>query len=460
MSARFRIRTTQGQELSFASRDMFAEFVRSGDLSPQDVVYDAETREWSSALTHPVVLQIELEAEEEAAGETPETSVTSDADEGDEGEVDAGAGIDLDLAPAPAGLTPDQEAAAFVAKMAAERASEIDFDGDVPGLKMKMETGAPGLVEDLAPPSPPSAPPAAPPAGRPRERPEPPRQHTRAPRRQDRAAAPDVPAKPKKQKKKKKKAGTGAARRYAPFALLGAAAVAALVFLGPDLLTLVRGDGSATGPETEVEPPPPPLIPDTEEALAARARERFLTSTQAALRGLEPIPQAWLRGSYLAEPSDYPEVRQAWDHYLNTIRQVRAGDGQRYREAYLRALDDAQVEGDARTVRLNNAIAAFGTSAAARGAHYDRVERLATAAIRGHDTLVGAEGTIAYQPATGPALSADPVIEAVGRSAQAQALLNQVLDVILAELHAERGPGQTGNVREWVWSGLLAAVTG
>ena len=45
MSARFRIRTSGGQELSFASHAVFAEFVRSGDLSPDDVVYDAETRE-------------------------------------------------------------------------------------------------------------------------------------------------------------------------------------------------------------------------------------------------------------------------------------------------------------------------------------------------------------------------------------------------------------------------------
>ena len=56
MSVRFRIRTSQGQEISFASHEMFAEFVRSGDLSPDDVVYDAETHEWSSALTHPLML--------------------------------------------------------------------------------------------------------------------------------------------------------------------------------------------------------------------------------------------------------------------------------------------------------------------------------------------------------------------------------------------------------------------
>jgi hypothetical protein len=73
--------------------------------------------------------------------------------------------------------------------------------------------------------------------------------------------------------------------------------------------------------------------------------------------------------------------------------------------------------------------------------------------------LVGAEGTIAYEPASGPAVSADPVIEAVGRGAEAQALLEEVLDMILLELQAPGGAGQAANVREWVWTGFLDAVT-
>jgi hypothetical protein len=193
--------------------------------------------------------------------------------------------------------------------------------------------------------------------------------------------------------------------------------------------------------------------------LRARARERFLTATQAALRGLDPVPDVWLRGSYLAEPSVYPEVREVWEGYLTIIRDVRAADDERYRQAYLRALDDARVEGAARTLRMSSAMVAFQATAVPRQAHYDRAERLATAALQGHDALVAAEGTIAYQPATGPALSEDPVIEAVGRSPEAQTRLNQVLDLILTELHGERGPEESGNVREWVWDGLLDAMT-
>lgn len=68
MTVRFRIRTPEGQELSFASREMFEDFVRAGDLSPDDLVYDGDTGSWSPARTHPSVLEIrhELEAREEA----------------------------------------------------------------------------------------------------------------------------------------------------------------------------------------------------------------------------------------------------------------------------------------------------------------------------------------------------------------------------------------------------------
>ncbi len=79
MAVRFRIRTSQGQELSFASHEIFEEFVRSGDLAPEDLVYDGETGEWAPARTHPLVLSIELARYEEgrassAAEQPPEAS--------------------------------------------------------------------------------------------------------------------------------------------------------------------------------------------------------------------------------------------------------------------------------------------------------------------------------------------------------------------------------------------------
>jgi hypothetical protein len=195
-----------------------------------------------------------------------------------------------------------------------------------------------------------------------------------------------------------------------------------------------------------------------EEELRERAEERFLTTTRALFRELPPIPETWLQGAYLAAPSDYPRVREVWNLYLTTIQQARAGDNERYRAGYLRALDDAGVEGSDRTLRLAGAVAGFQGEVGARAAHYDRAEALATGALRGHDALADVEGTIAYEPGSGSPVSEDRVIEAIGRNPDAQAFLDQVMEMILTELDGPDGPGQITNVSEWVWDGLLDAV--
>jgi hypothetical protein len=470
MSARFRVRTAQGQELSFASREVFAEFVRSGDLAPDDVVYDAATREWSSALTHPVVLQIQLEAGEEseseeeqgaaedahAAGaelpgapaehETPTEAQQAPGEEqeapteedGSPGEPVVAPDIGLDLAPPPESLTPEEEAAAFVAKMKAERATNRALGEGPPANSLTVDASSStlGAMAGSGGGADPSEP--------------------RGSEGSRRASAARASRKEKPEPPKRKKPKSTGGRRLAPFVILGLALVTAAVYLGPDLFS---GSGQTAAVDTVSVPEPPPLIPPTEEALRKRAQERFLTSTQALLRGLEPIPDIWLHGQYLASPSDYPHVREVWESYLTTIQQVREGDADRYRAAYLRALDDARIQGSARTLRLAAAISDFRADSLGRTTYYDRVEALATAAIRGHDALVGAEGTISYEPALGPRVSADPVIEAVGRNPDAQALLDQVLDMILGQLHADGGPGESRNVREWVWDGFLEAVT-
>jgi hypothetical protein len=448
MSARFRIRTPTGQELSFASLDVFREFVRSGDLSPDDVVYDAETREWSSARTHPVVLEIEMEAEE--AAEAPESTSVPDADAASQSVEDASTpafamDIGLDLAPAPSQLSPEEEAAAFVAKMEAERAADLTLtEGSDSVLGFTMEPSGPAVAEPVVEATPPPTRPAPQPApfyDEPVRREEP-RRHEA----------------PLRYEEPKRKRTRSAAWKYAPFVILVAAVGAGGLYFGPELFLPPASDESDAS-TTPVVPPPAPVIPATEEALRARARERFLSSTQALLRSLQPIPEAWLGGQYLAEPSDFAYVRDVWQTYLETVREVRAADTERYRAAYSRALDDAGVQEPARSTRLQRGMAEFDSRAAARNRHYDRVETLATVAMSGHDELVAAEGRILYEPAAGRRVSNDPVIEAVGRTPADQALLEEVLDAILAELQGEGGAGTAPNVREWVYTGLLDAVT-
>jgi hypothetical protein len=248
--------------------------------------------------------------------------------------------------------------------------------------------------------------------------------------------------------------------KYAPFAILLLIVAGAGVYFGPELFAPSTSTGSDGAPGPVAAPPAPtPTLAATDEALRGRAQERFLTSTQTLLRVLEPISNSWLSGRYLTAPSEYGFIRDTWESYLRTIREVRAGDDERYRTAYERALDDAGVQEPARTERLSRGMAEFQAAAGPRSRHYDRVEALATVAISGHDALQAAEGRILYEPAAGPAVSSDPVIEAVGRSPEDQALLEEILDAILGELQGEGRAGTVSNVREWVYGGLLGAVT-
>ena len=105
MTVRFRIRTPRGQELSFASQEMFAEFVRSGDLSPDDLVYDGDTGEWAPARTHPVVLEIEYEQEDE----DEEPAAAGQGKLGASGPL-AAADLGLDLAESEPSPEDDEEA--------------------------------------------------------------------------------------------------------------------------------------------------------------------------------------------------------------------------------------------------------------------------------------------------------------------------------------------------------------
>ena len=76
-------------------------------------------------------------------------------------------------------------------------------------------------------------------------------------------------------KKPKRERGSQTGRKYAPFAILAVVTLGAVAYFGPDLLQSPGAEeapgGSQTGPE-----PAAPLIPDTEESVRGRARERFV----------------------------------------------------------------------------------------------------------------------------------------------------------------------------------------
>jgi hypothetical protein len=484
MTVRFRIRTSAGQELSFASHEMFEDFVRSGDLSPDDLVYDRESGSWAPARTHPLVLEIEYEKEEASEAEakaeesSPEnafglkladpqpTAEDEAADEespapgaeaptDDAGAVTAaepsvsddagsGASFGLELAPAEEMMSPDEAAQAFVDKMEAERERESDFavpdPGALQGLTMEHSGTLGGIAE-----------PATPPPGR-----DPPKRKEPSRSRPD----PSAPQGPEER--------SGRGKRIA-MVVIGVAVLGAGGYFGARALQTRPDDTPADGVDTvgivpvETPPPPPPapepVISSTEAAVRERAQERFLTATQNLLRELQPISDVWPEGAYLSLPSGNAEVLDAWQSYLTTIRRARAGDEERYRVAYEAALDDAAVQGDARAERLSAAMPDFAAAAALRNAHYDRVEALASAAIQSHNALLEAEGLILYDATGATGVQSGIGRGAYGLDADSQLLLDQVLDLLATRLDADGlGPKEGANVREWVWDGFLDAV--
>jgi hypothetical protein len=509
MAVRFRIRTSQGQEVSFASHQGFEEFVRSGDLAPDDLVYDAETGEWAPARTHPLVLEIEYVREEPdppieggqpasdeseqaqgpatgelreategpsdfglrltepdhastdhaspdhvspdhvstdgaskdpgAASEDPDPASTSEEASVEDQEWPAvGEDLTLDLAPSLGSLSPQEASKQFVERMESERARDHELAGGTPaeGIRMEGSTSLADMVHadgELAP--------------------EPPRARRRA----------EAPAGTTQEEDRR----PGVARRIA-WVVLAAGALGAVGYLGVGYATAtglfpVASRSSEADPvEPDPQPPsPPPVIASTVGAVRERATERFLTATQSALIGLEPIPDAWATGSYVSLPSEHPRVRSVWEEYRATARRLQAQSQARYRIAYGRALEDAGVRDDPdRVTRLEVGLEAFRPRAADVDAHWGRVEALAVAAIQSHDALLEAEGVIVYDPSGATGRAGGIGAGTSGRDSDAQFLLDQVIDLIETALAADgMGPREGSNVREWVWGGFLAAVS-
>lgn len=487
MAVRFRIRTSQGQELSFASHEIFEEFVRSGDLAPEDLVYDGETGEWAPARTHPLVLSIELARYEEGrassaaeqppeaspaaeVGHLPEASPAAEAERagrpgggGGGGDDVEGAGhpldLDLDLALAPESLTLEEHARAFVEKMEAERALEREFGPEGRTIRPFRRDPDSSLVELEDAPSGP-------------ERAPPPRRSPVSARGADEPRGGGrSPAHARGTGKGAAKGG-GAGRVVLLLAILGVAAAA--VWLGAPWLGSLPDEepadpsidlpsDPAAAAETDRAPAAarPPMIVDSEDVLRERARERFLSATQDVVEDLPPVPAEWMGGSYVALPSEHRGVRELWQRYERTARSAREGHEARYRGAYERALDDAGVlDRVRRRTRLEAAWADFDREHGEARSHWDRVEALAVAGARSHDALLEAEGLILYDPSGSTGRTGRLATGTRGRDSDAQLLLEQVMQVVEAALAAEgRGPRQPSNVRAWVWDGFLDAVT-
>ncbi|MCG6989970.1 MAG: hypothetical protein LJF06_17640 [Gemmatimonadetes bacterium] len=445
MEARFRIRTREGEEFCPETTELFAEFIRSGAIRPEDLVYDSLTGEWVPAAQHPTVRLVqdalangwdsvegvplkpgpgEADAargprDGEGAGREASGVHEAHAEPADEDVPDLPGSLDLVELPS---ISPEEEARAFIERMEDERRSNPD---DEPALSREIRLTSPTAPLKWGAPEAHHAS---------SEDPTPRRRFLRPATFRVTFTQP------------------GRIRHsWTRLGLLGLAAASSLallaVFASVARPSYRSGDhmSAPAGAETAV-PRPPRRIADTEEAVRGAAFQAFVSAVDRmrGTLGVGPVPAAWLSGRYLADPTSYPQVPRYWQRYLEYVEQVQADESSLYRGAYLQALDEARVAGPARSLRLATALEDFDATQDVRAASYKGAWELAAAALALHDTLVDLQGRVSYEPAEGPRVSAAPVIEAAGKDPDAQARLNAALDRVLKALRVN---GHTMTVR-------------
>ncbi len=183
----------------------------------------------------------------------------------------------------------------------------------------------------------------------------------------------------------------------------------------------------------------------------------LLGSLEALRDGLQlqTVPPYWMEGRYLAEPSAYADVRRFWERTLQFVDAARTQEEALYRSAYVAALDGRDVEGPLRSLRLATALTDFAAARPVREAHYLRISELAEVALALHDSLLRLEGRIHFEPAVGPRVSRDPIVEAVASDAESRVSLEGAVDPVLeALLRGGLGARTRGRVPGWLVGGL------
>jgi hypothetical protein len=424
MNGRFRVKTRDGREIQIETLEALVEMVRAGSVRPEDLVFDSVTGEWAPARSHSLVRQA-TESLEGTAG--PEDGKT---EPGRAEEISSDLPSFDILEPEPTSAQAETES--LIAELEEERGRDHDL---VPDFVQDGAVRVPGSDSTLFLDP-----------GRRRgsrrtsaSRPLPP-VHDRT-----------LPARPSPPPRRRERGRRDwlLALVLPVVALLASVAVARPEFRA-DAAEPVAGDAD------EARRP----VSASEEQIRARAYAGFVEAVDGLGASFEfgAVPRAWLEGSYLAEPSAFPEVRQFWERFRSYVETARAEESRLYREAYLAAAARAGMTGPLRSLRMAAALEDFEAGAAARTEHYRRVLELADAALSLDAQLAEVEGQITYEPARGQRLSADPVIEAAGRDPETQARLEATLDRVLRAVYRSGAEGVRDRtyLARWLVDGLEA----
>ncbi len=431
MKARFQIRAAGGREFTLSTLDAFVRGVHAGDISPYDLVFDALAGEWAPARSHPAyLLSVDpLVAAPEGGARLEEDIDAADAADGprvDGIEAVEAEGSGQAVLPSPAQVptmelveldapSPEHEKQAFIAHMEEER--RLDPDRAPLEEEVTLVDPRAGMVSEITATRNEGV--LVLPSGT----------ATAAPRIGHRAPRASAPPRHR-----------GSWVAFSALLCLGLAGTATAAWAA------LRGDGSLPWESAAVvvaRTAPRPIVP-AEAPVRAGAYEGFMHAVDSIRQslGIGPVPDAWLQGHYLADPSAYPQVRDYWDRMAVFVQTVRERESVLYRDSYLAAAERSGMSGPTLSLRMAGAAGDFAALQPERDSLYARVWSLATAAISLDRTLFALKGRVAYEPVRGPRVSTDPVIEAVGTDGGARIRLGAALDRVLSAMR----PLQNGQV--------------
>jgi hypothetical protein len=221
--------------------------------------------------------------------------------------------------------------------------------------------------------------------------------------------------------------GSSGTRRRVPGRLLAVAVVVAVV--GGYAVLRQRApapseEGTSTpGPESATVQEP--SLGLTLAAFEAQAlTEGVGSAMNEALRfmGIDPSgatevedrpPPEWLAGVYLANSSQFPQVRAYWMDYRDRSRNLAAGAERRFHETLLASLQESGIETVRSEAILDGADPLLEPLVRDLREIAEARVRLSDLALEFHEYLTQVEDRIRYDPFEGGGVPEDPVVEAV-----------------------------------------------
>lgn len=190
---------------------------------------------------------------------------------------------------------------------------------------------------------------------------------------------------------------------------------------------------------------PPVTIPEIPAELLPRLRtlgEEALAATVSELGDLRrdfDIPAEprndWLAGVYLANASQFGDVRDYWEALSAYVTHVGEVDASIFHQRFQARLEAERVPADTAAILLERADSGFLATRPQRLAAYALMGDLVDAALALHQFLLDNEADISYEPAAG-GVSRDPVLEAVPSTPELGNRMWDMVDRITGALDA------------------------